>query len=145
MDARPSIPSVNLGFLSQQQDKLPENNGLHRVAWFLRVLLWHYKLDRNIEHVSNQTKTKQLKNSKTKMKAHWVSSIADMREAGISELKEASMEISQCEQQRKNRLGGTERWEPESPVEQEHEIYYSCYWSPGKRGQSVGLKKYLKN
>lgn len=39
------------------------------------------------------------------MKAHWVSSIADMREAGIGELKEASMEISQCEQQRKTGWG----------------------------------------
>lgn len=52
-DCRPSIPPNNLGFLFQHQDKPPENHdfGLHSFVCFLRVLLWHYKLGKEIEDI----------------------------------------------------------------------------------------------
>lgn len=87
MDIRPFIPLVNLGFLSQYKDKPPQNHdfALHRFVCFLRVLLWHYKLGKNIEDIYKITKWKSTeklkKKTKNKMKTYWVSSTVDyMRE-----------------------------------------------------------------
>ena len=101
-DCSPSIPPYNLGLLFQHQDK-PQKILLWTTQYCLfsqspSLALQTRQRKRRIE---KQIESKQLKNLKTKMKTHWVSSLDQIREKRFSGLKRNQWKLITLSNRRK--------------------------------------------